>query len=935
MKKGIVLMMVIALTSVHLWSQTKQVELNITLDDINHTWSINQHIQYTNNTKDTLSTILLLDWNHAYADKHSPLGQRFLENYSKRFFFSTEKSRGYTQIKTIQQNAEQLKWQRPEDHPDQVLLDLSRPLLPGETVTLTLDYDIKLPDDKFTGHGYDDNGNYHLKDWYLIPADYKNGHWSGESNLNITSINHTPVKVDLMVHCPDYYNIESNLKVDKDSEVYHLSGQYTTGIKLEVIRDNRFRTFDTKHLTVVTDFNAELSDQTLENQLINRQIKFLEAHIGALDGDKIMVNQSDYNRNPLYGFNQLPAFLNPFPQSMTWELKFLKTLTDTYISTLISEHNQKKDWLSEGLTQYILYQYIATYYPNEKLIGNISKIWGVKFYHIADLPFNDRYFIGSQYNLRQNYDQDLKTPLKDLTNYNRQVGQPFKTVNLILYFEDFFGTTIIQRLIKETLDRSHPSTPNSTYFLNRIKALAPISMDTFIEQLYSGSSRIDYKLLQAKPLSDSIQIRLKNKEKLFAPIKIAGMQGDSLVSEYWLTPKDKKQQFKLPYKDETQWYLDPKKSLPDVNFNNNFIKTGSGIFRKPLSIRWLSDVDNETTTQVFIEPSFSYNYYDGISLISAIHNKSMFEKKWRFTLSPAYSFKSQDITGSASFKYHKYIDHKSINSFRIGLSSSYHHYKPTLAYRTLSFYANIFFKRKQLRVPKHSAANMSFTLIDKDPDPTSASDSNYNNYGVLWFSYYYSNPGIIKRFAVSQDLEIGREFSKLYAKVIFRSLISENRQFEARFFNGIFLYNKRDDDFFSFGVNRPNDYLFKYDYLGRSESTGFLSQQYIRNDGGFKAVMPVKYANQWINAVNTSTTIWRWVELYADAGLVKNRNTPMFFVHDTGIRLNFVDNMLEVYLPVHSNNGWEISEPAYHERIRFVLTTNLNSIFSFFKRGVL
>ena len=916
-----------------LYSQNAQLYLNISLDQPNNTWHVNQELVYFNQSKDTLSTILILDWNNAYSTKNTPLGQRFLENYSKRFFFSTEKSRGSTHVNQILQNNKPLIWDRVDDHQDQILVQLDQLLLPGESINLSFEYDLKIPDSKFTGYGYD-NGNFHLLDWYLIPAKYDNG-WQGKSNLDIDQINHDPIDVSLKIQCPDYYSFESNLSIEHTSEGCHLTGKNVTGINLEVLRVDNYTIFETTSLEVATNLNSILNDYKLENQLIQRQVNFLEENFGVLDVNKLFVSQMAYDKDPLYGFNQLPSFINPFSNSMVWELRFLKTLTDTYISSLVSTHYQDKDWLSEGLVPYILYKYVATYYPDQKLIGHLAEVWGIKFYHISDLPFNDRYFIGSQYNLRQNYDQDLKTPFEDLTNYNRQAGQPFKSVNLLLYFEDFFGENSVKRLLKETLNRKNDSISNNIYFLNKIKELAPTMMDEFIDQLYEDAPRMDYKLSQVKLENDSLKIKIKNKESLQAPVRLVGMYHDSLVSKYWLSPTEELSTFTIPYNGETQWYLDPKKRLPDVNFNNNYVLTDSGFLRKPLSIRWLSDADNEKKTQLFIEPSFYYNYYDGISLISAIHNKSMFKKTWRFTLSPAYSFNSKQITGYGSLTYWKYYESDVVNSLRLGVLSSYYHYKEDLSYRAFITYGNIFFKRKDLRDVKQSSINVSYTRIEKDPDPNPEFNSANDNYGVFCLNYNYANPGIIKRFLFSQDLEIGKGFSKLHSEITYRTLINENRQFEVRWFNGLFIHNKNKDDFFSYGVNRPNDYLFIYNYLGRSESSGLLSRQYIRNDGGFKSSMPVKYANQWISAANTSTTIWRWVELYADVGIVKNKNKSVYLLHDKGIRLNFVDNMMELYLPVHSNNGWEISGPDYHEKIRFVFTADIKTITSFFKRGVL
>lgn len=160
-------------------------------------------------------------------------------------------------------------------------------------------------------------------------------------------------------------------------------------------------------------------------------------------------------------------------------------------------------------------------------------------------------------------------------------------------------------------------------------------------------------------------------------------------------------------------------------------------------------------------------------------------------------------------------------------------------------------------------------------------------------------------------------------------------KFGVRLFVGSFLYNNTQGDFFSYGVNRPNDYLFRYGYFGRSETKGLFSQQIISNDGGFKSQAPIGFANQWITSLNTSIGIWRWFEIYNDVGLIKNRNKKVFFVHDKGIRLNFINDIFEIYFPIHSNNGWEVAQPHYEKRIRFVFKAQFSSIYNFVKRGFL
>jgi hypothetical protein len=155
-----------------------------------------------------------------------------------------------------------------------------------------------------------------------------------------------------------------------------------------------------------------------------------------------------------------------------------------------------------------------------------------------------------------------------------------------------------------------------------------------------------------------------------------------------------------------------------------------------------------------------------------------------------------------------------------------------------------------------------------------------------------------------------------------------------RFFAGTFLKNTNDigSDYFSFALDRPTDYLFDYAYLGRSESTGIFSQQYIDAEGGFKSKLQPPFANQWISTLNVSTTLWKYVLAYSDIGLVKNKLNNAKFVYDSGIRVNLVTDYFEVYFPLYSNLGWEIGQPHYDQKIRFKFTVDPKSLFGLFRR---
>ena len=189
-----------------------------------------------------------------------------------------------------------------------------------------------------------------------------------------------------------------------------------------------------------------------------------------------------------------------------------------------------------------------------------------------------------------------------------------------------------------------------------------------------------------------------------------------------------------------------------------------------------------------------------------------------------------------------------------------------------------------------------------------------------------------KHLSFVGDVQFSSEFGKVSTEMQFRKLFNNNRQLNLRMYLGSFLYNTTNSDYYSFALDRPTDYLFDYAYLGRSSSTGLVSQEFIMAEGGFKSKLNTPYANQWITSLNGSYALWNWIEAYGDIGWMKNSTQKEQFLYDSGIRFNFLADYFELYFPVYSSNGWEIAEPHYNEKIRFVITLNPDKFLLLFTR---
>jgi hypothetical protein len=297
--------------------------------------------------------------------------------------------------------------------------------------------------------------------------------------------------------------------------------------------------------------------------------------------------------------------------------------------------------------------------------------------------------------------------------------------------------------------------------------------------------------------------------------------------------------------------------------------------------------------------------------------------------------RSKSLTGSASVLHTHFLENSDLNAVSLGLSAVYRSFAEDLFFRSITPFARFDFRdHKDFRSNKRSRLVARYVGIDRDQDLNNIIEEETPNYSVLNIRYSNSNVNLTNISGWFADLQIADQFSKVSINYRYRYLFNSNQQLSFRVFAGLFLRNKTspNSDYFSFALDRPTDYLFDYNYLGRSEASGIFSQELVIAEGGFKSKLQTPFANQWITTANVSTSIWRWFQVYGDVGFVKNKFENPEFVYDAGMRLNLVQDYFEIYFPFYSNLGWEVSQPHYAEKIRFIFTVDPKSLLGLFRR---
>ena len=911
------------------------VHIDATLVPLKKTLSIKQDITYKNTSADTLRELYLFDWANSFSTKTSPLGQRFAENYNSSFHFEKNEDRGKTTIEKIYGNTlVPLQWQRG-DEVDIIRIIPEKPLLPNDSYTFSLEYAVKLPDSKFTRYGVDKNGDYKLKYWYISPAVY-NGEWQIYSNKNTDDLFLTPSEFSVTLHLPKNYTIVSDLNVieentSQNTKSISLSAEKRTNLTIYLEKNPTFETIETDKLKVITNLQNSKVNPPVQALMIDRIVHFLDERLGPYPFEKMVISETDYKTNPVYGLNQLPRFISPFPDGFEYDMEQLKTITRHYIDNTLIMDSRDDYWLQDALQIYLMMEYVDTYYPKMKIIGNLSNWWIIRWAHAADLEFNDQYPILYLNMARNNIHQALNTPKDSLLKFNMNIANGYYGATGLRYLNDYLGDGILNSSIKEFYAENKLKPIKSSDFESFLSERTELPINWFFDDFADTRTTIDFKIKRVEKQGDSLKVFIKNNRKNQLPISLYGLNKDEIVYKTWTKPVDSISTVTIPAKNIRKLALNYEGRIPEYNRRNNF-KTVDGLLNKPLQFRLFQDVEDPNYTQFFFMPIFEYNLYDGISAGLRLYNKTVLPKAVHYSLEPQFGFRSKTLVGSASISYTQTMDQGNLYAMRYGFSGNYYSYDRGLFYKRFTPYITFAFRNEDLRDNEKQFINLRNVNVYRDENPNDPDQE--PNYSVFNMQYVYSNPNLINYFRGVADYEISSKFSKLSVDLEYRKLFLSNRQLNLRFFAGVFLFNdtRENEDFFSFALDRPNDYLFDYNYYGRSEDSGLFSQQLIIAEGGFKSQLEPAYANSWITTVNASTNIWKWIYAYGDVGLVGNKDRGLNAVFDSGIRVSLVADYFEVYFPIYSNLGFEPNLPHYDEKVRFIITLSPKTLLGLFTR---
>ncbi|MBT6214244.1 MAG: hypothetical protein HOI37_01695 [Cryomorphaceae bacterium] len=914
--------LIILIFPINIFAQNiNSYNINANLNSESKTLEINQIMKFKNTSDISLKEIILEDWSNSYVDNRTNLAKRISDEYSRSFSFAKKKQRGSTKIKTI--NSVYIdSWRRSSNTSDIIEVHLNKSLKPGESIELEINYTVKLPDSKFTGYGFD-NDNFYLKNWLIVFSNISNSNWYSQSNLNLDdqSLKKSGYKLKISFD-KDYYLfsnlIKNNTEVINNLKSVSLSGSGIKDVRINLLIEENYKRFQNNKNEIETDIfkSSSLEDAEIKVDRVNN---FVKDYFNDHSNIKLLVPKIDYDSNPFYGLNQLPSFISPFSDEFLEEIIFLKSFVINYLNHIINLNKRESHWIYKGLEIFIINKYINNFYPNVKFLGRLSGISFLENYEISKIDFNDLFLNYSEYVQRLNLHQTDDQSSEYLTRINQEIASPYHSGVGLIYVENLIGEKDFRNLI-EKINNINTRKELNSLFLNYNKA----DLSWFIDDYIGKRQSLDLKFKRF----NKNELQVEEKNNISIPYSIGFLKNDSIIQKNDFEDYNK---IEVPNIDFDYIVINPIVSLPESNKSNNWVYNKSKSNLKPLRIKLIGDLENPKYKALYLRPEVTYNLYDGISPGFNILNKGLKNKPFSYEVFTQYASKEETLVGSLNFKYQINNEVKNNYSTVFNLFYTTNHFDENLRYQVFSPSIRVNFRdNKNLR----SKIKKSFTLslFNVNKDTYVQSNNSLDNYSIYNLGYYYSDIGIIRYLKSSINTEFSDNFGKINLVFDYRKLLKSNRQFQARVYLGKFFWNNDQFDNFNYNLGRSSGYLFSQNYLGRSERTGLLSQQFIMAGGGFKSFFNDPTTNNFILTSNLNVGIWKWIEGYLDIGILKDSGEDSRYYYGTGLRLNLLPDFFELYFPISSSNGFELNDFRYNNKIRFIVSYNLESLSRLFSR---
>jgi hypothetical protein len=947
------------------FQQEVNFNIHVTLNDVKHELDGFESVEYINNSPDTLGFLFFHLWPNAYSDNNTELAREIFSRDGKGKLFNNPELRGYIDSLDFDVEGQHVQWNLLSEFPDICKIILNKPLKPGDTISITSPFHVKIPKGVTSRLGHIGE-SYQISQWYPKPAVYDRSGWHQMPYLDQGEFYSEFGSFDVSITLPANYVVGAtgNLQNEEEKKRLDMLSADTSWMKtpdyyredfppssnqMKTLRytENQihdFAWFADKRFHVLKG-KVKLPDSGRE---VTSWVMFTNQEARLWMGAISYVNNAityfskwtgDY---PYNSFTAVQSALNSGAGMEYPGLTVIGLARDPYLLDEVIAHEICHSWyysaigsderrfpfMDESIATAYESRYMDERYPGKKLWEfNFKNIKLARFFHIEDMPAQRMQELEWLIPARRNLGQPVNLASPDYTYNNYGSIIYYKAGQGFNYLRTYLGDSLFDSIMHDYYRIWKYRHPQPEDLRAIFESGTEKDLSWFFDDFLSKTSRLDYKIIRLK----NNKLLIKNKGELKGPLLIAGMTGDSISSVTWEDGFEGKKWVNTELNNYSEIRIDPQHKMTELYRLNNNIRT-SGIFRRadPVLVQFLYTVEDPDKRSLLFIPAFDWNRADGFMAGVALHNGMLIPKRVEYFFIPFYTFHNQGLTGYGKITFNKTFSDNLIRLAAFTLEGAQFGAPLNKDYHKAKIGLDLYFRSNSITNPiNHNAFGYYIAASDLFQIEYLAK-AEMRSY--LQFGYMMERTGIINPFNMVVSLESGKSFQKTSLELNYRySYYGKTRGLDTRIFAGTMLKNGSSDPFYAFsasGRGGREQYLYQGVYPDRFSEfpKNFWSRQMSLSEGGL--VTPVNDSlgySRWICSVSISSSLPGKVSripvkpfanlLLNDHGSGTPGKPAVFF--ETGLKAGIWD-FFEVYFPLLVSDNIKAISGTYKDRIRFV-----------------
>ena len=967
------------------FQQDVSYKIEVKLDDKNHVLTGFETLLYKNNSPQTLTFIYMHVWPNAYKNDETALAKQLKRTDKDKIGTADPKDLGSMEGLDFKINGQVVKWTFTPEHQDIVRIDLPQALAPGASITLTTPFQVNIPSGSISRLGHIGQ-SYQITQWYPKPAVYDQNGWNQMPYLNQGEFYSEYGNFDVEITVPANYVVGATGELQTTSEIAFLEEKVQQSAKkLEVIlaesqsikknssfpetssewktirytqdRVHDFAWFADKRFLVLkgsvelphsketvttwamfTPQNAKLWANSLEYlhdgtyyySLWNGDYPY--KHVTAIDGTISAGGGMEYPMITVIGNASSKEEL---------EVVIVHEVGHNWFYGILGSNERVHGWMDEGLNTLNEMRYVQTKYPDNTRFSDM--VAGGRF-HLNDLDHHDSGDIMYRSLASFGLDQPLETHSDDFSSFNYGAIMYQKTGVIFYYLMDYLGAEKFDAAMSAYYQQWKFKHPQPRDLQKVLETESGKDLSWLFKDLIQTTKHLDYKIKSVQIAKTGSIVKLANPGQVNGPVEVNIYGNNGLLETVWAEPGQKSVTSTTNFNQITKVELDRNNDIPELNRQNNlWVKDQKFHKVEPLRAEFLFGDHEKDKTTFFWTPMLGGNTYDGFMAGLTIHNIGLAPRKFTYLVTPMLSAKRLRPVGIAEFSY-QILPTKAIELLRLGVSVKSFGNKRNddeNYFVALSPYISINFGERKARHAVHNDLLIQGILKNNVGDFFTKERGlfvqhmlNYRKpaYQLQWTNRYeYFQDGINAQL-IATDM-VSRIWTNLNQTVNYR-VAELDRKVEFNLFGGYTLAHQissvisSDRLFWSMnGLQGPQD-LFLEDYnFGRSEVSGFWSQQRMDRHGQFHTANSAGSNIHWL----TTATLYAQLPVkpnifgvFADFGLVRGAFQSADTYYNAGIALR-LGKVFGVYFPLIYGNNYFTTNlwQNYAQNIRFSLRINV------------